>query len=209
MIWQTVFPVHMSLLYIRKQACSSNWTQDIENDKHSFQLCLALFTACLLLSLILFLLCACHSKRVSETSCTLVKISESCIRYQYHYLGNNVHHNVSFMVIKLFMKSCKLNGYMAFVGRLFYCSENIHSLCHTPSLPLENGYSCPMSDGMTCFGLLGWECESGGRYSWLCKDINMHACFGWFLCSCCLSQIVVLPSVWKRTRIRYLPTCSL
>lgn len=40
---------------------------------------------------------------------------------------------------------------MAFVGRLFYCSENIHSLCHTPSLPLENGYSCPMSDGMTCW----------------------------------------------------------
>ena len=91
-----------------------------------------------------------------------------------------MHHNVSFMVIKVFLKSCKLNGHMTSVGRLCYCSENSYSLCHAPNLPLEDGYPCPISDGRTCFGLWGWEWERGVRVSWLCKDISTCACFGSF-----------------------------
>lgn len=60
------------------------------------------------------------------------------------------------MIIKLFMKSCKLNSYMTFGGRLYCCSANIYSLCHTSNLPLKDGHSCPLNDGLNdLFWLIG------------------------------------------------------
>lgn len=120
----------------------------------------------------------------------------------------------SLMITELLKKSCQLNGYMTFGGRLYRSSGKIYSPCHTRT-PCPGGMYIlvPEATGwLTCFGLL--ECE-WMRISLSKLRAKHTCCFGLTLCALTASEPCVPESgcvfhlEMQENQISALPTCGL